>query len=511
VESGWPALTASPQFGGQGLPHALGLAVQDMANSASLSFSLVTLLSQGAVEALKAHGTPAQQLRYMPKLVSGEWTGTMNLTEPQAGSDVGALTTRAVPAGDGHYRLHGTKIFITCGEHELSENIIHLVLARLPDAPAGTSGISLFLVPKYLINHDGSLGARNDVRCLGVEKKLGLHASPTCVMAYGEGEGALGELISAPHRGMAAMFTMMNHARLQVGLQGVSIAERAFQQALAYAGERRQGRAIDAPAGETSSFIVNHADVRRMLFVMKSKIEAARALCYVTAVALDQTHFAADEKSRAAAQARADLLTPIAKAWSSDIGVEAASLGIQIHGGAGYIEETGAAQHLRDARITPIYEGTNGIQAIDLMMRKLPLRNGEVFSAFIEEMKEGLAEVSRSAHAPLAAAVGRAIDNLAMCGAMLQKRLRDSPRSALAGAGDFLNLFGVVAGGYYLLRGILPAIDHLPEGAARRRLALTRFYVESVLPQAVALAGAALAGDETLFMLSTQEMLDFPN
>jgi alkylation response protein AidB-like acyl-CoA dehydrogenase len=450
---------------------------------ANMALSLNPMLSRGVVTALLAHGTPEQKRLVLPKLASGAWTGTMNLTEPQAGSDVGALKTKAEPVGDGTYRISGTKIFITWGEHEMAENIIHLVLARLPGAPEGTKGISLFLVPKFLIKPDGSLGARNDLRCIGLEKKLGIHGSPTCVMSYGENGGAIGTLVGAEHRGMAAMFTMMNDARLNVGIQGLGIAEAASQKALAYARERRQGRRADT---SSSVAIVEHPDVRRMLITMRAQTEVARALCYATALAIDQSHVARDEAQRARARARADLLTPVAKSWSTDIGVEVASLGVQVHGGMGFIEETGAAQYLRDARITPIYEGTNGIQAIDLVTRKLPLDDGRVVGALIGEMKETAAALPRD----LSAGLLRGIDALSGASDGLLARVKSAPDDALAGASPYLALFGIVVGAHFLGRGALTGEPS--------HVALARFYTQNILPQAQGLASAAMAGADAL-------------
>ncbi|MEM6849262.1 MAG: acyl-CoA dehydrogenase family protein, partial [Pseudomonadota bacterium] len=367
VEGGWGSLTGEEEFEGQGLPMALQIAATDLWNQANCAFALNPLLTIGAVEALQAHASDELKQRFLPQMIAGRWTGTMNLTEPQSGSDLGDLKTRAEPQDDGTYTIFGQKIYITYGEHDLTENIIHLVLARLPDAPEGTRGISLFVVPKFMVNEDGSLGARNDVECVGLEGKLGIHASPTCTMAYGaQGEGAVGYLVGAPNKGLSAMFTMMNNARVQVGMQGAAVAERSLQHALAYANERRQGRA----KGETGMVpIISHPDVKRMLVTMKSMTQAARAICYACAVAIDRGRPGREDS--AFWQARADLLTPIAKAFSSDIGVEVASIGVQVHGGMGFVEETGAAQHYRDARIFPIYEGTNGIQAMDLVRRKI--------------------------------------------------------------------------------------------------------------------------------------------
>ena len=390
---GWNAVAAPARWGGQELPQALNAACVEMWNSACMSFGLAPLLNMSAISAVAAHGSDALKETYLRKLVAGEWTGTMQLTEPQAGSDVGALRTKAERAGDGSYRITGQKIFITYGEHDLTDNIVHLVLARLPDAPPGTQGISLFLVPKFLVNADGTLGARNDARAHSIEHKLGIRGAPTCTMVFGDQGGATGYLIGEENRGMACMFTMMNEARLSVGLQGVGIAERATQQALAYARERRQGRAAGVTSAGASA-IIAHPDVKRMLLTMRALTRAARAICYATAVALDRAHRSTDDGARKAANERAALLTPVAKAFATDIGTEVASLGVQVHGGMGYIEETGAAQHLRDARILPIYEGTNGIQAIDLVMRKLPLAGGETVKSFIGDLRRTLHAVN---------------------------------------------------------------------------------------------------------------------
>src|SRR5215218_8673888 len=385
AEGGWNGLAASADWGGQGLPHALNAACIEMWNSASMAFGIGPVLTMGAIEALDRHGADALKQKYLEKLTTGEWMGTMQLTEPQAGSDVGALRTRAERAAEDSYRITGSKIFITYGEHDLTDNIIHFVLARLPDAPPGTKGISLFLVPKFFVNDDGTLGERNDVRCHSIEHKLGIHGSPTCTMVYGDKGGAVGWLIGEENRGLNCMFTMMNNARLAVGLQGVAIAERAYQQALTYANERRQGRAIGAAEG--MSPIAVHPDVQRNLLTMKALTAAARAICYMTAEAIDRAHLEEDPARKKKANERASLLTPVAKAFSTDIGVEVASLGVQVHGGMGFVEETGAAQHYRDARIAPIYEGTNGIQAIDLVARKLPLSGGETVHAQIASMR----------------------------------------------------------------------------------------------------------------------------
>ncbi|HEX7777029.1 MAG TPA: acyl-CoA dehydrogenase family protein [Parvibaculum sp.] len=510
VDGGWGSLAATTEFGGQGLPLALATVMQEMWNAANMAFGLCPILSQGVIEALTAHGTDEQKRLYLPKLISGDWTGTMNLTEPQAGSDLNALKAKAVKQPDGTYKITGTKIFITYGDHDMAANIAHLVLARLPDAPAGTRGISLFLVPKFLVNADGSLGARNDAKCVGLEEKLGIHGSPTCVMAYGEDGGAVGTLVGEENRGLACMFTMMNNARLLVGTQGVAIAERAFQHALAYAQERKQGRATGSKLapGEMDPILV-HPDIRRMLMTMKSMTEAARAICYANAVAIDRAHHGETKEERDAGQARADLLTPIAKSFSTDIGCEVASLGVQIHGGMGFVEETGAAQYYRDARILPIYEGTNGIQAIDLVTRKLPLGNGAVVQAFIAEMKE-TAELAHQSNRQELALVGNALDAglaaLDKVTAYMLANLKTAPDDCLAGASAYLRLFGTVAGGHFLARAALAALKLSAKGDEdpfpHARLATVRFYAEHHLPAASALVGPATAGAAALNALS---------
>src|SRR5215207_6401204 len=409
--AGWNAVSLPAQWGGHALPHALNAACIEMWNSASMAFGIGPVLTMGAAEALANYGSEELKQRYLPKLVSGEWMGTMQLTEPQAGSDVGALRTKAVRQQDGTYRITGQKIFITYGEHDVTDNIIHFVLARLPDAPAGNRGISLFLVPKVLVGEDGALLEHNDVRAHSIEHKLGIHASPTCTMVYGDKGGAVGYLVGEENRGLACMFTMMNLARLAVGLQGVGIADRATQQALQYARDRKQGRAIGATSG--SSAIIEHPDVKRMLMTMRALTRAARAICYATAGAIDGSHVKGDAAK--ASDNRAALLTPIAKAFSTDIGIEVASLGVQVHGGMGFIEETGAAQYLRDARIAAIYEGTNGIQAIDLAMRKMPLAGGAVARAYLDELRATVKAVQATndpAFGATSARLAEAVDSL---------------------------------------------------------------------------------------------------
>jgi acyl-CoA dehydrogenase len=485
AQAGWNALAAPAQWGGQDLPHALNAACLEMWNSAAMAFGLGPVLTMAAIDALVAHGSEELRRVYLPKLVSGEWMGTMQLTEPQAGSDVGALRTRAERAPDGSYRITGQKIFITYGEHDLTDNIIHLVLARLPEAPPGTKGLSLFLVPKFLVNADGSLGRRNDARAHSIEHKLGIHASPTCTMVYGDRDGATGFLVGEENRGMACMFTMMNQARLSVALQGVAIAERATQQAIAYARERKQGRAPGVETG--SSPIIAHPDVKRMLLTMRALTRAARALSYATAVALDRAQRSPDEAARKAAYERASLLTPVAKAFSTDVGSEVASLGVQVHGGMGYIEETGAAQHYRDARIAQIYEGTNGIQAIDLVTRKLPLAGGATVRAYIGEIKR-IVEAVNATNDPAFGWTGvrlqDATEALERATNWLLGSQRNDLTAALAGATPYLRLFALAAGGALLAEEALAAVRMGGNGAeAAGRVAIARFFAENVAVQ----------------------------
>ncbi|MDX3806453.1 acyl-CoA dehydrogenase [Bosea thiooxidans] len=494
AEAGWNALPAPEAYGGQGLPTLLQAACTEMWNSAAFAFALGPLLTVGAIEALYAHGSEHLKETYLAKLVSGEWMGTMNLTEPQAGSDLNALRSKAERVGDGTYRITGQKIFITYGEHDLTDNIVHLVLARLPDAPPGTRGISLFLVPKYLVNADGSLGAHNDLRCSGIEHKLGIHASPTCSMAFGDNGGAIGWLIGEENRGLACMFTMMNNARLNVALQGVAIAERAYQQALAFAHERKQGTALDAPKGAPMSPIIVHPDVRRMLMDMRAKTQGARAISYQVAEALDRSHRETEEAKRKAAAERAAILTPIAKAYATDTGIDVASTGIQVHGGMGFVEETGAAQHLRDARIAAIYEGTNGIQAIDLVTRKLPLSQGDAVHALIAEMRDIVGEVERAntpgfGHA--AARLGAAVDSLERATEWMLGALSSKPADALAGATPYLKLFALAQGGTGLAK---KALATRSEAEGTGDLATARFYAEYLATEAPALELAVTEG-----------------
>ena len=498
IAGGWNALTGKEKFGGQALPMTLAIATFEMWNSGSMAFGIGPTLTLGAIEALETHATDELQQTYLPKLVSGEWMGTMNLTESQAGSDVGALRTRAERVDDGTYRIFGSKIFITYGEHDLTENIIHLVLARLPDSPAGTKGISLFLVPKFLVNPDGSLGKRNDVFCSSIEHKLGIHGSPTCTMIYGDGfakgsdSGAIGWLIGEENRGLACMFTMMNNARLAVGIQGVAVAEAAYQKALSYAQERRQMRA-PGWTGDGMSPIIEHPDVQRNLLTMKGLTGAARSIAYACAHALDMAKTGIGDDASHWAD-RANLLTPVAKAFATDIGVDVASLGIQIHGGMGFIEETGAAQFLRDARIAPIYEGTNGIQAIDLVQRKLALGGGEHIKDYIAELRVVADAVSASNRLDFGQTGKRlqsGLDDLEATSLWLQEALAKGETSeALAGATPYLRLFGLAAGATYLAKGALA--DDGPHTA------LARFFAENLLGETSALKDRVINGAASL-------------
>jgi alkylation response protein AidB-like acyl-CoA dehydrogenase len=494
VAGGWNSLSAAPEHGGQGLTKAMELAVFEMIQAANMAFGLCPMLTQGAIEALDLHGTERQKRLVLPKLVSGEWTGTMNLTEPQAGSDLAAVTTRAEPDGEGGYRLYGQKIFITWGDHDAADNICHLVLARLPDSPPGVKGISLFLATKRQVEDDGSLGVDNDLRAGSIEHKLGIHGSPTCVMLF---EGAKAELVGEVNNGIAHMFVMMNAARLQVGVQGVAIAERAFQQALAFAQERKQGRAVWS--AEYPAPLYGHPDVRRTLLLMKAKIEAARGICMTTGVLSDLGRLASTEAERTMAKARQELLTPIAKAWSTDIGVDVASLGLQVHGGMGFIEETGAAQHYRDARIAPIYEGTNGIQAIDLVGRKVPMENGAVMDALCADMHSTAAELKASAGLEIVG--GRLEAGVAALEQATDWVLKNKGPNALAGATPYLKLAGDVIGGWMLARQALAVADGADDWS-KSKAALARIYAGQVLAQAQGLADGVMDGADDLEAVS---------
>jgi len=502
VDAGWGALPFDTEFGGGGFPDLIGIVLQEMMVACNMSFSLCPLLTQGAIHALEEVADAELTEQYLSKLVTGEWTGTMNLTEPEAGSDVGALRTKAVPNGDGSWRITGNKIFITYGEHEMTDNIVHLVLARTPDAPPGTKGISCFLVPKYLVNADGSLGDHNDLSCVSLEHKMGIHASPTCVMSYGDGGGATGWLLGNELDGMRVMFVMMNMARLSVGVQGLGIAERATQATVRYANERTQGQ---VPGGERgrSVAIVEHPDVRRMLWTMRAYTEAMRGLLYEAVAAYDLARHADDAEARAAAQELVDLLTPVAKSWSTDLGVEVASLAVQVYGGMGYVEETGVAQLLRDSRIAPIYEGTNGIQAMDLVGRKVPMRGGGAMTDFIARMRELDKELDAAGDklATIRAGLSGAIDDLDSATRWIFSNA-GKPLEVLAGASPYLRLMGVTVGGWMLARGALAAREWKSEGGdasfCDTKLHTARFYAEQLLPQTKGLAPQVTAGGASI-------------
>jgi acyl-CoA dehydrogenase len=498
VEGGWTQLRASPEFGGQGAPIVLGTAIEELWASSNLAFKLCPMLTQGAIEAIDRCGTPAQKDKYLPKMISGEWTGTMNLTEPQAGSDLAAIRTRAVPEGD-HYRLHGQKIFITYGDHDHTSNIIHMVLARIEGAPAGTRGISLFIVPKVLVNNDGSLAARNDVRCVSIEHKLGIHASPTCVLSYGDKEGAIGYLLGEPNRGLEYMFIMMNAARLSVGLEGYALAERAYQQALEYARTRIQGRPRmkNAPEGKPLP-IAYHPDVKRMLLTMKAYTDAARSVALYAALQLDLGHHLDDEQQRAKAQARGELLIPIVKAWSTELGVTMASLGVQVHGGMGFIEETGAAQTLRDSRIAPIYEGTTGIQASDLVGRKIGRDGGAAMNALIADMQSELEQLSSNDAGAVAAkkAALEAVGALKDATAALLQSYQKEAEAALAVAVPYLTLCGVAIGGWLTAKAYDIAVRKAAEDPEfySNKQQIARFYATNLLPETQSLSRVVKSG-----------------
>jgi 3-(methylthio)propanoyl-CoA dehydrogenase len=496
VEGGWPALRAHPHFGGQGAPTLIGTAVEELWASSNLAFKLCPMLTQGAIEALELTGTETQKALYLPKMISGEWTGTMNLTEPQAGSDLAAIRTRAVPEGD-HYRLFGQKIFITYGEHDFTSNIIHMVLARIEGAPPGVKGISLFIVPKVLVNADGSLGARNDVHCISIEHKLGIHASPTAVLAYGQSEGAVGYLIGEPNRGLEYMFIMMNAARLSVGLEGYALAERAYQQSAEWGRTRVQGKPpVASPDGKPLP-IAHHPDVKRMLLTMRSQVEAMRALGLYAALQLDLGVAHPDDAQRAAAKARGELLIPIVKGWSTETGVELASLGIQVHGGMGFIEETGAAQILRDVRITTIYEGTTAIQSNDLIGRKVARDRGVTLGALLDEVDAELRALPAGTPARDAALEAAAALRSATT-ALLAAMATDPARGAAVSV-PYLKLCGLTLGGWLLAKSAGIAAADLAAGGSDRefmttKLATARFYGDHILPQTLALARIVATG-----------------
>jgi len=505
-ETGWNGMPAGTEFGGQGLPITVSTAVLEMWKSANMSFSLCQMLTLGAVEAIAHHGSEDLKATFLPNMVSGRWTGTMNLTEPQAGSDLAAVRSRAVPREDGSYAISGTKIFITWGEHDMAENIVHLVLARLPDAPPGVKGISLFVAPKFLVNDDGSLGARNDLVCASIEHKMGIHASATAVMAFGEKEGAIGYLVGEPNRGLEYMFTMMNHARLNVGLEGVAISERAYQQALGYARERVQGRIVGDRSGDKKP-ILHHPDVRRMLMDMKVRTEATRALAYYVAGCMDRAKAGADSETRSANESRLELLTPVVKGWCTEVAQGVTWNGIQVHGGMGFIEETGACQHMRDARITTIYEGTTAIQANDLIGRKVAREGGHAMRGLIEEMSVSCATLESHADAQLrkiGAALGRGVQALTEATDWLLASYEPRPQQAAAGAVPYLKLTGTVVGGWLMARLALAAHAGMAGADAEfcgAKLVSARYFAEHVLPEAQALREAVVGGAESVLAL----------
>ena len=506
-ESGWSSLTGDPDFGGQGLPNLLHVAVMEMWNSANMAFTLCPTLTTGAVEALEKHGSLGLKQAYLQKLIKGEWTGTMNLTEPQAGSDLSALQTKAQRQEDGTYKITGQKIFITYGDHDMTENVVHLVLARLPDAPAGTRGISLFAVPKYLVEADGSLGEKNDISVAGLEHKLGIHGSPTCTMSYGDNGGATGWLIGEENKGLACMFTMMNNARLAVGVQGLGIGERACQDAMAYALERKQGHGVRSDTVGMDPIAV-HPDIKRMLLAMKSQVQVARAICYACAHALDMANLSSVPEEKVFWAERGSLLTPIAKAFSTDIGVEVASLGLQVHGGMGFVEETGAAQYLRDARIAPIYEGTNGIQSIDLVMRKLPEMGGGQIRTLIQELRE-IACLVTADNTGLLKGLGKklqsAVDDMETATDWLLQALAEgrSPE-VLAGATPYLRLAGITLGAGLLAKGALASKDE-SEVLKKSQVLMARGFAETVLGTTAALRDDVLQAAQTILSFEVTE------
>jgi alkylation response protein AidB-like acyl-CoA dehydrogenase len=511
--NGWNGLTKDPDFGGQGLPELVATPVEEMWHAANMAFDLCPLLTQGAIEAIHLVGTDEQKQRFLPKMVSGEWTGTMNLTEAQAGSDLAAVRTRAVPQPDGSFKLYGQKIFITYGDHDYTENIIHLVLARTPTAPEGVKGISLFIVPKFLVNGDGSIGARNDVQCVSLEHKLGIHASPTAVLAYGDHGGATGYLIGEENRGLEYMFIMMNLARFSVGLEGVGIAERAYQRAAAYAKDRVQGKAVGFEKSAAVGTIIEHPDVRRMLLSMRAQTEAMRALAYVTAAALDNAHAHPDTEARKRHQAFADLMIPIVKGWCTETAQEIAYTGVQVHGGMGYIEETGAAQHYRDARIITIYEGTTGIQANDLIGRKTARDGGKAAFSVIAEMRALDADLAKQGGAEFAAIrtqLGTAAAGLTQSVEWMVATYGRDSRAAHAASVPYLKLWGITAGGWQMARASLIAAKRLRDGQGeadfyRAKIATARFYADYFLPQTTALKHAIVTAGESVLALAAEQ------
>ena len=511
VEGGWNALQFPPEYGGQGLPKVVAAPAMEMWKAANLSFSLCPLLTTGAIEALLLRGSDRQKQAYLPHMVQGTWTGTMNLTEPQAGSDLAQIKSRAVPEGD-HYRVFGQKIFITWGDHDMAENIVHLVLARTPDAPPGVKGISLFIVPKFLLKDDGSLGARNDVRCIKLEEKLGIHASPTAVMIYGEKDGAIGYLVGEENRGLEYMFIMMNAARFAVGMEGVALCDRAYQRAAAYAKERVQSREVGG-SGSQPVAIIRHPDVRRMLMSMKAQAEATRALAYVVAAASDCSHYHPDEKVRAENHAFLDLMIPVVKGWSTETSIEVASTGVQIHGGMGYVEETGAAQHLRDARITTIYEGTTGIQANDLVGRKIAREKGVTAKGVAKTMRaldRELAEYEQPELKAIRARLAAGVAAWEQCIDWIVATADTDPRAVFAGAAPFLKLTGIVSGGWQMARAALAAQRRLAKGEGDKsfntaKIATARFFADHFVAQADGIAVTIMQGAPSVMALADEQ------
>jgi len=510
-EGGWHGITVPEEWGGQNLPHAVGTATTEIWNAANMSFALCPLLMAGALDLLLLHGSEEQQRTYLPNLVSGTWTGTMNLTEPHAGTDVGALKTRAVRE-NGHYRIKGQKIYITYGEHDMAENIVHMVLARTPDAPAGTKGISLFIVPKYLVNEDGSLGQRNDLRCVSVEHKLGIHASPTCVMAYGDNEGAIGYLVGEENRGMEYMFTMMNTERIGVGIQGVGLAERAYQHAVGYAKERKQSRALGS-SELTPVSIIEHPNVRQKLALMRAMTEAGRALAYAIGAALDHERHGDTEEVRTLGRAKAEVLTPVVKAWLTDMACEVTSIGIQVHGGMGFIEETGAAQYYRDVRILPIYEGTNDVQALDLVMRKTLRDKGANLNRVVTWLREQIRQTTVSGNQEVRALsqpLGHALDRLQVAADWILSEGKADLAQAAAAAAPFQTLAGYTAGGVLMGASAAAAAKRLTaqQGDASfnaRKIKTAAFYVHNVLPFAEAEYNRAVKGGASTLAFTPED------
>ena len=508
VEGGWLGLSQDPEYGGQGLPHTLYCAVSEMWNSANLAFALNPLLTSGAIEALDAHASDQLKQRYLPQMIAGEWSGVMVLTEPQAGSDLSAVRSKATPNGD-HYLIEGQKIFISWGDHEMADNVIQLVLARLPDAPAGVKGISLFLVPKFLVNEDGSLGDRNDVYAVSLEHKMGLHASPTCVMSYGDKGGAVGYLVGEENQGLAHMFTMMNEARLAVGLQGLAVAQRAYQKAKEYACDRVQG---PAPGVQGKAGIIHHPDVRRMLMLMRVLTESSRAIGYVTAAAADRAHNSTDSEQAAYYQQRLDLLVPIAKAWCTESSIETTNLGVQIHGGMGYVEETGVAQYVRDARVLTIYEGTTGIQAMDLVGRKFLRDQGQGMSALIAEMEDfaSAMDASEMVFADMQKGLCKGIDTLKQAASWLLAEASSDPRLPGAAAHNLLMLVSTVFGAYLMVKSAVAAQRRLGKGAAdtdfcHGKIVSARFYCSQVLSRSSSHLEIIQSGADALMALSEEQ------